>query len=49
MSDLCQVLGPVEITGVRCGWAPGNETRASLNQPKTLSTLSGRRQSWHTG
>lgn len=34
MSDLCQVLGPGwRSTGVRCGWAAGNETRASLNQP----------------
>ena len=39
VSDLCQVLGPVEINGR--GWAAGNETRASLNRP----TLSTQRQS----
>lgn len=46
MSDLCQVLGPGwRSTGVRCGWAAGNETRASLNQPPAdvehTCTLSG--------
>lgn len=48
MSDLCQVLGPVEINGraLRVGRSERN-TGEPKSTPTTLSTLGGRQSCWH--